>query len=126
MHRFVDAGGLRVHYAEAGEGSPVLLLHGWPQNHHMWHRVIGRMGQSHRLIAPDLRGFGWTDAPGEGYDPATFAASSTRSGSSTRAWSAMIGVGSPRSSSVCAVPTASAPSSPAAPPTPGRRSASRV
>jgi pimeloyl-ACP methyl ester carboxylesterase len=74
VHRFVDAGGLRVHYAEAGEGSPVLLLHGWPQNHHMWHRVIGRMGQSHRLIAPDLRGFGWTDAPGEGYDPATFAA----------------------------------------------------
>ncbi len=72
-HRFVNAGGLRVHYAEAGEGPPVLLLHGWPQNHYMWHRVIGRLRDRHRLIAPDLRGFGWTDAPGEGYDPASFA-----------------------------------------------------
>jgi len=73
-HRYVDAGGLRVHYAEAGEGPPVLLLHGWPQNHYSWHRVIGRMLGSHRLIAPDLRGFGWTEAPGWGYDPETFAA----------------------------------------------------
>jgi pimeloyl-ACP methyl ester carboxylesterase len=73
-HRYVVAGGLRVHYAEAGEGPPVLLLHGWPQNHHMWRRVIGRLRDRHRLIAPDLRGFGWTDAPGDGYDPATFAA----------------------------------------------------
>ncbi len=72
-HRYVVAGRLRVHYAEAGEGPPVLLLHGWPQHHHMWHRVIGRMRHTHRLIAPDLRGFGWSDAPGEGYDPATFA-----------------------------------------------------
>ncbi len=72
-HRFIDAGGLRVHYAEAGEGPPVLLLHGWPQHHQMWRRVIGRMRQTHRLIAPDLRGFGWTDAPRGGYDPLTFA-----------------------------------------------------
>ena len=72
-HRFVGAGRLRVHFAEAGEGPPVLLLHGWPQHHRMWRRVIGRLRESHRLIAPDLRGFGWTDAPGEGYDPLTFA-----------------------------------------------------
>lgn len=71
--RHVVAGGLRIHYAEAGEGRPVLLLHGWPQNHLMWRRTIGLLGDSYRLIAPDLRGFGWTDAPGEGYDPLTFA-----------------------------------------------------
>jgi pimeloyl-ACP methyl ester carboxylesterase len=40
----------------------------------MWSGVIGRLGDSYRLIAPDLRGFGWTEAPGEGYDPPTFAA----------------------------------------------------
>ncbi len=73
-HRHVVAGELRVHFAEAGEGSPVLLLHGWPQNHWMWHALIGRLrGDRYRLIAPDLRGFGWTGAPGQGYDPLTFA-----------------------------------------------------
>jgi pimeloyl-ACP methyl ester carboxylesterase len=72
-HRYVDAGGLRVHYAEAGEGDPVLLLHGWPQHHYMWHDVIRRLVPRHRVLAPDLRGFGWTEAPGDGYEPETFA-----------------------------------------------------
>jgi pimeloyl-ACP methyl ester carboxylesterase len=72
-HRYVDAGGLRVHVAEAGAGEPVLLLHGWPQHHYMWHRVIERLAPRYRLIAPDLRGFGWTEAPGHGYDGETFA-----------------------------------------------------
>jgi pimeloyl-ACP methyl ester carboxylesterase len=72
-HRQVDAGGLRVHVAEAGEGEPVLLLHGWPQHHYMWRRVIERLAPSYRLLAPDLRGFGWTDAPGSGYDGETLA-----------------------------------------------------
>ncbi len=73
-HRFVDADGLRVHVAEAGEGPPVLLLHGWPQHWYMWRRVIERLGCQFRLIAPDLRGFGWTETPGHGYDAETFAA----------------------------------------------------
>jgi pimeloyl-ACP methyl ester carboxylesterase len=72
-HRYAGAGGLRVHYAEAGEGAPVLLLHGWPQHHAMWREVIGMMRDRFRLIAPDLRGFGWTEAPGHGYDAETFA-----------------------------------------------------
>jgi pimeloyl-ACP methyl ester carboxylesterase len=73
-HRFVDADGLRVHVAEAGDGPPVLLLHGWPQHWYMWRGVIERLASQFRLIAPDLRGFGWTEAPGEGYDGETFAA----------------------------------------------------
>ena len=72
-HRFVDADGLRVHVAEAGDGPPVLLLHGWPQHWYMWREVIGRLAPQFRLIAPDLRGFGWTEAPGHGYDAETFA-----------------------------------------------------
>jgi pimeloyl-ACP methyl ester carboxylesterase len=72
-HRYVDAGGLRVHLAEAGEGEPVLLLHGWPQHHYMWRRVIERLAPRYHLLAPDLRGFGWTDAPRDGYDGETFA-----------------------------------------------------
>ena len=42
-HRYADADGLRIHYAEAGDGPPVLLLHGWPQHHWMWRHVIGRL-----------------------------------------------------------------------------------
>ena len=72
-HRYADLGGLRVHYAEAGEGPPVLLLHGWPQHHALWRDVIEMMRDRFRLIAPDLRGFGWTGAPGHGYDAETFA-----------------------------------------------------
>jgi pimeloyl-ACP methyl ester carboxylesterase len=69
-----DAGALRVHYAEAGEGPPLLLLHGWPQHFWCWRRVVPQLAEEFRLICPDLRGFGWTDAPGRGYDSETFAA----------------------------------------------------
>jgi pimeloyl-ACP methyl ester carboxylesterase len=77
-HRFIDASGLRVHVAEASPsapaGAPVLLLHGWPQHWYMWHPVIGALRDERRLLAPDLRGFGWSEAPGHGYDGETFAA----------------------------------------------------
>jgi pimeloyl-ACP methyl ester carboxylesterase len=75
-HRFVEANGIRVHLAEAGpaDAPAVLLLHGWPQHWYMWRRVIGGLRGEYRLLAPDLRGFGWTEAPGHGYDGETFAA----------------------------------------------------
>ena len=75
-HGHVDAGGLRVHLAEAGpaDAPPVLLLHGWPQHWYMWRRVIEALRGDFHLLAPDLRGFGWTEAPGRGYDGDTFAA----------------------------------------------------
>ena len=62
-HRFVEAGGLRMHVAEAGAGDPLVLLHGWPQHWYQWRGVIQRLADTRRLIVPDLRGFGWTDAP---------------------------------------------------------------
>ncbi len=72
-HRLVRANGIDVHLAEAGEGPPVLLLHGWPQHWYMWRGLIERLAPHFRLLAPDLRGFGWTEAPGDGYDGDTFA-----------------------------------------------------
>jgi pimeloyl-ACP methyl ester carboxylesterase len=77
-HRFVDANGVRIHLAEAGQGNkaepPILLLHGWPQHWYMWRQVIGALRGERRLLAADLRGFGWSEAPGYGYDGETFAA----------------------------------------------------
>lgn len=68
QHRWVHvAGGLRMHVAEAGEGPPLLLLHGWPQHWWMWRNVIPALAQSHRVVCADLRGHGWTDAPPTGY-----------------------------------------------------------
>ena len=68
-HSDVDLpGGLRMHVAEAGQGDPVLLLHGFPQNWCEWRGVIPALAENHRVIVPDLRGSGWTDAPRSGYD----------------------------------------------------------
>jgi pimeloyl-ACP methyl ester carboxylesterase len=67
-HRFVDAGGLRTHVALAGEGPPVLLMHGWPQHWFMWRDVIPLVAPHARVIAPDFRGFGWSEVPERGYE----------------------------------------------------------
>jgi pimeloyl-ACP methyl ester carboxylesterase len=67
-HRFVDLPGLRMHVAEAGEGPPLLLLHGFPQHWWAWRKVIPELARDYRVICPDLRGAGWTDAPPEGYE----------------------------------------------------------
>ncbi|MBJ7291840.1 alpha/beta fold hydrolase, partial [Williamsia sp.] len=68
-HQYVDAGPLRMHVAVAGpaDAPPLLLLHGWPQHWYLWRDVIPAVSDRYRVIAPDLRGFGWTDAPPGGY-----------------------------------------------------------
>ncbi|HEX8066131.1 MAG TPA: alpha/beta hydrolase [Thermoleophilaceae bacterium] len=67
-HRYVRVNGLRVHYAEAGEGEPLVLQHGWPQHWWAWRDHIGPLAERFRVICPDLRGFGWSEAPPSGYD----------------------------------------------------------
>ena len=64
-HGFVDAGGLRVHVATAGDPAspPLVLLHGWPEHWYMWRGVVPLLAPHFRLHMPDLRGHGWTDAP---------------------------------------------------------------
>ena len=72
--RFADVNGLRMHYLAAGTGgSPVILLHGYAQNSHMWRPLMSELGKTHRVIAPDLRGFGDTAKPESGYDKKTMA-----------------------------------------------------
>jgi pimeloyl-ACP methyl ester carboxylesterase len=73
-HRYVDVGDVRLHVASAGSGPPLVLLHGWPQHWWCWRFVIGNLARRHRVLVPDLRGFGWSDAPAGDYAKATFAA----------------------------------------------------
>jgi pimeloyl-ACP methyl ester carboxylesterase len=72
VHRDVDleARGLRVHVAEAGDADapPLILLHGWPQHWWEWRKVLGPLAEDFRVLCPDLRGLGWTSAPASGYE----------------------------------------------------------
>lgn len=61
----IDAGGTALHVVEAGdpEAPAVILLHGWPEDHRCWDRVIPLLEGELRLIAPDQRGFGRSAKP---------------------------------------------------------------
>lgn len=67
-HRWIAVGDLDVHVAEAGSGTPVVLLHGSPQHWFEWRTVIPALSAEHRLVMPDLRGSGWTRGPSTGFD----------------------------------------------------------
>jgi len=70
---FADVNGIRLHYLAAGRGDPVVLLHGFAQTSHMWRPLIAELSGRHTVIAPDLRGFGQSAAPADGYTKAAMA-----------------------------------------------------
>jgi pimeloyl-ACP methyl ester carboxylesterase len=72
-HRWVHANGVWLHVAEAGSGEPVVCLHGWPQNWWVWRGIIPGLAERYRVICPDLRGFGWSEATPTGYEKREFA-----------------------------------------------------
>jgi pimeloyl-ACP methyl ester carboxylesterase len=73
-HHHAQVNGFRMHYAEAGDGEPLILQHGWPQHWWMWRNQIPVLAERYRVIAPDLRGHGWSEAPRRGYEKRQFAA----------------------------------------------------
>src|SRR3712207_4521204 len=63
-HRYADLGDVRLHYVEAGEGPPVLLLHGFPQFWYEWrHQISALVEAGFRIVAPDMRGYNLSDKP---------------------------------------------------------------
>jgi haloacetate dehalogenase len=62
-YRRVDVAGVTVNCAVAGSGPPVLMLHGYPQNHLMWRDVAPALAEDHTVILADLRGYGDSDKP---------------------------------------------------------------
>src|SRR6185312_2818557 len=75
-HEYVQAGDVKIHVAVAGPegGRPVVLLHGWPENWFMWHKVIPALADAgYRVHAMDLRGAGWSEVTPKGYEKEQFA-----------------------------------------------------
>ncbi|WP_350280684.1 alpha/beta hydrolase [Kribbella sp. HUAS MG21] len=73
-HRVLGADGVSLNVAVGGSGTPVVLLHGFPQTHLMWRHVARELATDHTVICPDLRGYGESDKPTEGYAKRTMAA----------------------------------------------------
>jgi pimeloyl-ACP methyl ester carboxylesterase len=73
-HRHARLADVSMHYVSAGEGEPVVLLHGWPSTWYEWRQVIPLLAARFRVIAPDLRGLGDSSRPPAGYDKKTVAA----------------------------------------------------
>jgi haloacetate dehalogenase len=69
--RFTETSAGKIFARIGGQGSPVLLLHGYPESNVMWHRLAPLLAPHHTLIIPDLPGYGQSDAPesGPGHAP---------------------------------------------------------
>ena len=70
---FVDVDGIHVHYREVGSGPAVVLIHGYGASLESWVGVVPDVALHHRVIAIDLKGFGWTSRPEGDYSPAAQA-----------------------------------------------------
>jgi pimeloyl-ACP methyl ester carboxylesterase len=71
--KFADVNGVKLHYLTAGTGDPIVLLHGFAETSRMWLPLIAKLSDKHTVIAPDLRGFGQSSAPADGYTKAAMA-----------------------------------------------------
>ena len=69
----VDCGAVRLSVHTAGQGAPVILLHGFPQTHMAWAPVAPRLAEEFRVIVPDLRGYGGSDAPPDDADHTVYS-----------------------------------------------------
>lgn len=69
----IDAGGVEIHVRHGGKGPPLLLLHGYPETHVMWHRIASALAERFTVVAPDLRGYGDSGKPLGGVDHQAYA-----------------------------------------------------
>ena len=72
-YRRMRVNGVNIHTAIKGRGAPLLLLHGYPQSHHMWRFVAPALSDHFTVVCPDLRGYGDSDKPDGSADHATYS-----------------------------------------------------
>lgn len=70
---FAPINDVKLHYQMGGQGSAVVLLHGYAETSHMWKPVMHQLAKNHTVIVPDLRGAGDSEKPDTGYDKKTLA-----------------------------------------------------
>jgi pimeloyl-ACP methyl ester carboxylesterase len=70
---FAAVEGARVRYVDKGQGPAVVLIHGFASSLETWDLIVPELAKTHRVIALDLKGFGWTDRPEGDYSPAAEA-----------------------------------------------------
>ncbi|MGF6885264.1 pimeloyl-ACP methyl ester carboxylesterase [Nocardia sp. GAS34] len=73
QHRFTDVDGVRMHYVTGGHGTPVVLIHGWPQAWYGWWPIMPALAEHHTVYAVDLPGLGDSTGTPTGYDKAALA-----------------------------------------------------
>jgi len=72
-NQYAIVNGVRLHYVIGGQGTPLMLVHGFPQNWYMWNRLLPKLSKYFTVIAPDLRGVGESGKPQGGYDKKNMA-----------------------------------------------------
>jgi pimeloyl-ACP methyl ester carboxylesterase len=70
---YQDVDGTRLHYVEGGEGSPLILLAGWPQTWWSFHKIMPMLAKHHKVIVVDYRGMGSSSKSTEGYSKKNMA-----------------------------------------------------
>ncbi len=70
-YHMASVNGIQMHYVIGGHGVPVVLLHGFPQSWYEWRHIMPALAKNYTVIVPDLRGFGDSSKPDNGYDGKT-------------------------------------------------------
>ena len=61
--KYATVNGIKIHYVIGGQGNPLVLIHGWPQNWYEWNRIMPDLATKYTVIVPDMRGIGESDKP---------------------------------------------------------------
>jgi len=69
----IQTTGAIINVVSGGQGPPLLLLHGYPQTHVLWHKIAPRLAAEFSLVMPDLRGYGDSSKPADGTDHSTYS-----------------------------------------------------
>jgi haloacetate dehalogenase len=75
--RQLTLNGIRINFVIKGDGPPLLLLHGYPETHAMWHKIAPQLAEHFTVVVPDMRGYGDSEKPKSDPQHVTYSKKST-------------------------------------------------